>query len=215
MHVSLGHRPPVRAWVLRRHAMRLHHERRHVDRNRSVLLSCVGIATRTAGVASVLHLVGVCDRMRSVETRLRGDLSRGLVVRTNFPLGGIMKRRGHADVKLRLRADGKGEVVVNGIHFGHITRGTYVFSEAGEATIVRLDILADQVEVEAEDVQTVINWLKPEPETHTSVREHQMIDPSTSGARKRRFCSVCRIVEGTLNFPSTCPGPPEWLKKQS
>jgi hypothetical protein len=110
-----------------------------------------------------------------------------------------------AHVRVRLDGAGNGEVVLNGIHIGHLVQSTRLTSKAGEGTIVQLDILADLVEVEGTDVQIVLNELRPEdpgPLQHDIVMRHDL-----------PYCQACRMYQGNPMFPAVCPGVPEWAKK--
>ena len=95
-----------------------------------------------------------------------------------------------ANVKIRLLANGRGETSINGIQLGGICTGVYVFSHVGEATIIRLDILAAEVEVSAEEVQVIAKEILL-PEVEVKPPEPPPLNPPLGEhdwAKHNRLC---------------------------
>jgi hypothetical protein len=108
--------------------------------------------------------------------------------------------KGNAHVKIRIDGSGMGEVIVNGIHMGNVVRGTSVFARVGEVTIVRLELLADRVEMESNgEVKTVIDWLEPE---RSIAHDFRILGDVPAD---KDTCRVCKQVRRVAQ--PECPGP--------
>lgn len=115
-----------------------------------------------------------------------------------------------ANLKLVLDGIGKGTIVLNGIHIGHLVQRTVLISDAVDGiTSVRIDLLVDTVELEGTDTAVLLNELRPEV---SGPLQHVPFLPKVLGPA---ICSVCRQVVGSPKYnPDECPGEPDWWRKE-
>lgn len=110
-------------------------------------------------------------------------------------------RKGMARVRLRLDAVGMGEVVINGIHMGHLVSRTSLYSSPGDLTVLTLSIPVGSLEFETDEVKTLIDWLTPE---EPPVREHRWKERKP-GHPEKDVCQDCRQARRVA--AAVCPGP--------
>lgn len=110
-----------------------------------------------------------------------------------------------AHVKIRLNSAGYGRTIINGVDVSGYTRAVTIISEVGEITKVVLEVLAEQIDVEQDEVAIFLRELR----LIEKPLEHDWDDPIAA----RPICKVCRIVKGLPATPEFCSGPPSWAKK--
>ncbi len=109
-----------------------------------------------------------------------------------------MKR---AQVRIVLNSDGSGSVLVNGIEMAGVVSGIALRSSVDTKPTVVLEIRADQVELEAPDIATLIHTLRPDP---APPLEHNW--PGVSGEDlPNEVCKTCKQVRRVA--APVCPGP--------